>query len=124
MKKWPEKNKTVSFTELKDHIREAILFAYNIKRKNKNRIIPWKGYDIGEDTKITSFSPDERFRVHNMKYSEEDQGRDALDEILAVAIQLGIEQGRRIFITSSKYSLLKSELKMIKNFILKLDIDE
>lgn len=95
-KAWPKGNKTVMFTDLVAPCRSAIEFAFDLKRKNRNRSIPWGGYDIGSDTKVTTFAPDEALRLRNLRYNEQDQGRDALDVILGIAIQLGIEQGRRV----------------------------
>jgi hypothetical protein len=72
------------------------LFAYDLKRKNASRSIPWTGYDVGEDTKVGCFSPHEALAKNNLAFQEEDQGRDALDALIQIAIQLGIEQGRRL----------------------------
>lgn len=108
MKKWPKDDSPVSFRELVEQIREAILFAFDIKRKNRNKNIPWEGYDIGEDSKVCWPSPNEKFRVKNMKCKE------PLDVILGVLLQLGIEQGKRIFKTSTEYKLkeLKQKIRM------------
>lgn len=117
MKKWPKKDdKPISFSAICEPIRDAILFAYDIKRKNANKNIPYKGYDIGYSEQATCCSPNEKFTVKNMKYSLEDQGRDALDEIITVAVQLGIEQGRRVFKSSTEYQLkeLTKELRNLK----------
>jgi len=111
---WPKDDKIVSFVEITEPIREAILFAYTIKRKNKNRSIPWNGLDIGEDEKCTCFSPKDQFHLDNLRYSEDEQGRDALDEILGLAVRLGIEQGRRIFKNSIEYTCMKIRLDLLK----------
>lgn len=102
------------FSELVKPIKKAILFAYDLKRKNENKNIPYKGYNIGEKSLVTCFSPVETLRVKNLKYSLEDQGRDALDEIIAIAIQLGIEQGYRIFKDSTEYKLIQLRLSLRK----------
>lgn len=111
-KKWPEQEKPVSFREITKPIKKAILFAYDIKRKNKRYSIPWKGLDIGEDSKVSCFSPDESLKYKNLKYSEREQGRDALDEIIGIAVQLGIEQGKRIFKKSIEYKMLELKSKI------------
>lgn len=96
-KPWPkDKKECVSFYKITEPILEAVRFAYNLERKNKNKSIPWNGLDIGDKEKAGSFSPTEKLRAGNLKYSLEDQGRDALEEIIGLAVQLGIEQGRRI----------------------------
>jgi len=46
-----------------------------------------------------------------MKHENGDQGRDALDEIIGVAVQIGIEQGRRIFKKSDTFKVLMLRLE-------------
>ena len=97
MKKWSnQKDETAIFSDLADPILKAIRFAYKLKRKNIDEDIKWKGYDIGENDKVTCFSPDEKFKVKSLAWALEEHGMDALHEIITVAIQLGIEQGRRL----------------------------
>ncbi len=96
MKEWPEDNKTVMFDELTEPIIKAIRFAYDVTRKNENKDIPWEGLDIGKSARACCFSPPEALAASNLRYSLDDQGRDALEEIVGLAVQLGIEQGRRV----------------------------
>lgn len=108
MKKWPEGNETVRFDDLVEPVCEAIQFAYNLERKNRNRSIPWTGLDISEDTKVGCPSPPDRLRRDSLRYDEEEQGRDALRVIVGIAIQVGIEQGRRI-----QWNRLDTELSLL-----------
>lgn len=124
MKKWPEDGSTVHFEEIIESTKEAILFAYNIKRKNRNRSIPWNGLDIGDSSKATCFSPEEQLRLKHLRYSENDQGRDALDEILSIAVRLGIEQGQRIFKKSPEYQIMKIHLNLMKDLASRINIDK
>ena len=96
MKQWPAKNKSVNFYELCEPICKAIRFAYQLTRQNEGVSLPWDGLTIGERELVTCFSPDERLSKEQLEYDEEDQGRDALDVLVGLAIQLGIEQGRRM----------------------------
>ena len=97
MKQWPKDNKSLSsFEELTEPVVRAIRFAYKLERKNSNLDIPWLGYDIGEKEKGTSRSPDKKLSVEKLKYQEEEQGRSALETLIGLAVQLGIEQGRRL----------------------------
>jgi hypothetical protein len=84
---WPEKGGPATFAMLADSICAAIRFAYQLKRQNQDQDIPWTGPDIGED--------DEQLSAEMLALIEKDQGRDALDEIVGLALRLGIEQGRR-----------------------------
>jgi hypothetical protein len=44
----------------------------------------------------TYFTFDERVSAEQLRYDDEEQGRDPLEVIIGIAIQLGIEQGRRV----------------------------
>lgn len=99
-KPWPSDGSPAHFTEICDPIIEALRFAYTFRRRNRDKDIPWKGLDIGEREKVSCFLPDEALSAEALAYALDDQGRDAMREILAVAIQLGSEQGRRIEATS------------------------
>ncbi len=108
-KRWPENNETANFHDIVSPIRKAIEFAYELRRINKQKNIPWGGFDIGEMEKITCFSPSDNLRYKHLKYSLEEQGRDALDEILGICIRLGIEQGRRKTIRKFKEQEVKHD---------------
>ena len=45
---------------------------------------------------VTAFEPQEALSADKLDFAEEDQGRDALAEVLMVVLQMGIEQGIRI----------------------------
>ena len=88
---WPDDEGAATFSDLCDSVRDALEFAYDLKRKNAGKTIPWNGLPTMQEAG-TDFLLDSE----NLRYSEEDQGRDALDVIIGIAVQLGIEQGRRI----------------------------
>lgn len=94
IKEWKED--PAYFSDLTDPIVKAIKFAYKLSRKNLGKDIPYSGYDrpsiLGTNHTIPKC-----FSAENLKYQENNQGISALDEIIAVAVQLGIEQGRRIY---------------------------
>jgi len=97
MKKWPENNKpAASFESIVAPLKAAIKFAYKMSRQNINKNIPYKGFDIGQSQLAGCFHANESLSAKQLQFVLEDQGRDALDEILGLAVQLGIEQGRRI----------------------------
>lgn len=96
MKEWPKDGKYLPFRELVRPVRAAVEFAYRLERTNVGRDIPWDGPNVGKDTLVCAFSPAETLLAGNLKYSEEEQDRDPLTEIIGVAVQLGIEQGRRM----------------------------
>ena len=94
---WPKDDKPVRFEELGWTITEAIRFAYRIDRINRDKDIPYDGLPIGKKERATCLEIEEALTSENLAYSEEDQGRDALVEIVDCAVRLGIEQGRRLY---------------------------
>ncbi len=89
------------FSDLADTVTSAIRFAYSLKRKNKGKSIPVVGLDSPGNAGIGPGS--HCLSAENLAYSDEDQGRDALEEIVGVAIRLGIEQGRRIEFEANRH---------------------
>jgi hypothetical protein len=108
--KWPEDGTPLDYQSLADAIMKAIRFAYDLTRKNPHRSVPWVGPPIGQNERANSLEARERLSAAQLKYSEENQGRDALDEIIGVAIQIGIEQGRRIYRNSDGFKTLMLRL--------------
>lgn len=95
-KQWPKENGTVGFCEITDPIIKALKFAYKLQRRNLKKDIPWSGLDIGEDLLSSNFGPDQTLSYESLSFNQEDQGRNALEMIVGIAVQLGIEQGRRM----------------------------
>ena len=92
LKQWPDDGSTVSFDEIAEPIIDVIKFAYSLERKNKGKSIPYDGYDIGKSIKHVSLSPDESLCADNLSFEND----SPLKIIIGIAIQLGIEQGKRI----------------------------
>ncbi len=86
-------DKPFKFEALSDACCKALRFAFKLRRQNKGTDIPWTGPDYEH---ANHFAPRHALTAESMEYADEDQGRDALTEIVAVILQLGIEQGRRI----------------------------
>lgn len=93
---WPDNNVPLDFEQISRPILHAIRFAYDLKRRDRRRSIPWRGPEIAPRDQACCPKITERLKANHLSYAEEDQGRDALEEIVAAAIQLGIEQGRRL----------------------------
>jgi len=94
MEEWPEGNEMAMFNKIATPLKEAILFGYRLTRKAKKKDVPYNGYPVGV-LNLGCRQPDEVLKAENLKYSEE-QDRDLLDEVIGIAIQLGMEQGRRM----------------------------
>lgn len=109
---WPPDNAPASLEDLTTPICAAIRFAYRLRRQNQERDIPWTGPEIGSDEQANALLAQHQLRATNMAYSLNDQGRDALTEIIALGLRIGIEQGRRIFKASSEYQTLRIQAEI------------
>ena len=119
MKEWPANDVPANFSEVSDEIVRAIRFAYSCKRKNKGRSIRLAGPDAPET--VGSPGGSKMLSAEHLKYSAEDQGRDALTEIVGVCLRLGIEQGRRITMDSPEVRNIRNQLASIKGAIRLID---
>jgi hypothetical protein len=109
---WPADGSPHGFTVLSDALVKAVEFAYRLERQNKRRSIPWTGPERPIVDQACGGSIKWTLSAKQLAYSEEDQGRDALRELIGVAIGVGIEQGRRIFRESHEHQILKLRLQM------------
>jgi hypothetical protein len=108
-RKWPDNDEPLDFDSLTTPLLKAIKFAYKLERKNKGQAIPWSGPDSGVHAGY-SLHPKQQLSAENLRYSDEEQGRDALEELIGLALRLGIEQGRRITMTGPEIKTLRLEL--------------
>lgn len=106
MKKWPKNNKAADFDELCKPVIKAVKEAYNLKRKEKD--IKWTGLPIGQTEAAGCPEFSEALSAEGLAYHGE-RGREPIDVIISIAIQLGIEQGRRM--TAEIY---EKEIKYMK----------
>ena len=94
IKQWPDNNGRVPFWEITGPICDSIRAAYKLERINEDKDVLYNGLDIGKD--IPDLRPDQKLTAENLRYDKEDQGRDALEVLIGIAVQLGSELGKRI----------------------------
>jgi len=92
---WPVDNKPTSFYHLSGAVREAVDFCYTLRRKNSKEDVPWNGPPLPEFLKAQCHEFHDALTADKMEYQLEGQDRDAMDVIIGIAMQLGMEQGRR-----------------------------
>jgi hypothetical protein len=109
MSDWPKDGKPASFGDITGPICDAIRFAYRLERQNTDKDIPWQGLPKGRHELANTLPIDQALSAENLAYSLDEQGRDALREILAVLAQLAFEQERRI-----SYERISVWLKLIE----------
>ena len=94
MKKWPEDGSPVRFEDLvapiADWLRNTTL------GDRAERRMTYAGFELGERESAGCLQPDEALSPESIAYNMESQGRDSFDVAVGIAVQLGLEQGRRV----------------------------
>ncbi len=97
MAEWPEDDKVARFIDLTNPVRDLVKQAYSLKRKPAiKKGLDWKGPPLPESLHATALEFSDKVSAENLRYDDEEQGRDPMIIIIGIAVQLGIEQGRRI----------------------------
>lgn len=94
--KWPDGNECVDIEELIEPLCKALREGYRLTRINPHMDIPYEGYNIGLDVQIGAGDVKNTLSRESLVYHKE-RGRDLLHVVIMLAVQLGIEQGARIF---------------------------
>lgn len=94
MNRWPKDGEPANFEDLVGPLREALGFCYGMDRHRVGEDVPYWGLNVG-DLHI-NLPVDEQLSARNLVWQADEHGRDAADVILGIAVQLGIEQGRRL----------------------------
>lgn len=96
-KQWPEDGSPVSVDEITSSICNAITWAYNLERQNKNDNIPYSGLPLNE-MKSSEFGSDieQRMSKEYIAQMAKIANKTPLHILVECAILLGIEQGRRL----------------------------
>ncbi len=112
---WPtEEDKVIPFYLLADAVRKAFDYTFKVKDIAPDSDIPWSGPPLGKRERATCLPPIERLQNENLQWDLEDQGRDKLDALICLAIQIGIEQGRRCLRSEESMWLeIRKELKRV-----------
>ena len=92
----------------KSDIKEDGKYSRNIVDEVYKKGIEWDGLDLGYRAKTANMSPHETLDAEHLKYAKDEHSRDVYQNILCIAVQLGMEQGRR-----QKMSEVKNALKLI-----------
>ena len=112
MMDWPEGNKSARFTDIAGPLRHAFLQGAKWSRINADKDIEWTGLPLGPQTNACCHEPEDQLRAETLKYALEDQGYDFLDEFIGLVLRLGMEQGRRTYLSGTVYSLRQMQLRM------------
>ena len=103
----------VDLEDALEPIKKSLLFAYNVRRKNKNKDIPYNGYEVPESVAHVSLPYDAYLNTEGQKYNE-NQGRDMLDVFLMMAFQIGLENGQRMGYRDGFQDAMVNEMNVIR----------
>lgn len=95
MTDWPADDCNLSFWELTNPVCAALKKIYSLKRKNHGDV-EWTGPSTPKFLLSTSLTFEERLSKDMLDYDEHEQGRDPLEILVGIAVQLGMEQERRM----------------------------
>ena len=115
MTEWPEDGSPALFENLSTPIVSAIRFAYHLERQNQHKNIAWNGPPW--TTLYPVVKTEERLKAGILTQLWHKNNKTALDEIIRLAIQLGIEQGERLFKQTTEYKDLKNFHDTVKTLL-------
>jgi hypothetical protein len=95
-KEWPDADEIVPHEDLVMPLRRALDHHYHLVRKEGVGDTPYDGYNIGKRSRAQNLSPSERLSADELaEVQDNDPRRDPATEIISLAVQVGMEQGRR-----------------------------
>ncbi len=95
---WPEDdNKAASFTDLAQPVVDALKATYRLEPRDPEftQDIPWTGLPMPKSMLACCYPFEVSLTAAALKRNAEEQDRPPVNVIIGIAIQLGIEQGRR-----------------------------
>ena len=135
---WPDNNECAPFEKIAEPIVEALADAIGngmvstvgVKRRaawgsafgfrsstSLIHTIDYNGYNIGKSERATCTQPHDLLTVKNLRREWSDQGRTPAEILVTLAVQLGIEQGRRIAAREAEATGPAFKLKLIKSLL-------
>lgn len=121
---WPENGAPADFEDLTSVMGETIEAGFDLTRRDPNVDLTWNGPSTPDFAGVTSPSFQERLTVESLLQSEQMYGRDPLDVIMGVGIQLGMEQGRRAVMSSPGLQQANQQLDALENAFASQDSDQ
>lgn len=112
--KFPRQSQTVRFDKLTGAVKQHLKSQFSFRRINRKKDLSWRGPSLPRFLAATCLSYNDHFKASNLRYSEQEQGRDALTEILGTVVQVGMEQGRRLVASGTRLQGTERHLRRAK----------
>ena len=87
---WPAKNKCADFERITEPL------ARWFRAHQDGRVETYEGLPLGQREAAGALQPVDALTTESLAYNLDEQGRDVFDVVIGLAVQLGIEQGRRL----------------------------
>lgn len=110
---WPADGSPLDIDDLVKPLHKALLNAYIVQRINQDANIGWTGPSLGKTSSHICLQPTEVLSAKQLT------DQDALEVILTLAIQLGAEQGIRMFKKSTEYAVMEIAMKAFESAVKK-----
>lgn len=91
---WPEGDLPVVLDELEEPLKKLLEDAYRMERRDPDSDIPWTGPK--SPMFLNDMPYDIRLTAENLRKEAVEQGKDPLDILVNITLELGMEQGRRM----------------------------
>lgn len=85
--------------------------AYRLTRLNAHQDLKWSGPGLPVQMAASFPAYREYLKAKSFEFAEDDQGKDALEHLFVIPIQLGIENGRRAFLHSEGFLAAKATIE-------------
>ena len=99
LKEWPDDGSPARFEKIVVPVARILRQILTKRRRvipQRNLKIKYSGLRLGKSERATCLDVDELLRPEQLCEIYENQGRDVVETIVGLAVQLGIEQGRRL----------------------------
>ena len=91
---WPEDGSQLSFTYLVGAVLHAVHECYELKKKDSGDV-DWQGPPLPKFLESSCLDFREKLTAESLAYAREERGLSAIEVLVGIAVQLGMEQGRR-----------------------------
>lgn len=121
--RWPTNGGPADFEDLTTVMGETLESAYDMTPRDLTTDLNWTGPSTPEFARVGSPSFQERLTVESLLNNEQNFGRDPLDVIMGIGMQLGMEQGRRAVMSSPGLQQADLQLSVLESAFANNNID-
>jgi hypothetical protein len=114
--KFPRQSKIVRFDKVTGAVKTHLKSQFSFRRINRKKDLTWRGPSLSRFLAAGCLPYGDHFKAGNLRYSEQEQGRDAMTEILGTVVQVGMEQGRRLVASGTRLKQAERHLRRAKRF--------